>query len=187
MLHVLHREMTIVLQAIATPSLERSTGCNRKQIVYRKFVKQNISSQGRNSLGAFGFGKKNECEGKYPLRRKKPIFDGFSVFFEKAGRKAVFEKMMEDILVLDAAYGEDRQFFSMGGYLLYFPTEGDYTSVLATLAETYYFAPWIYEFDDSIWEDDSAGVVWRRRNYQLSSDDALAMYYPETVKGSERR
>jgi len=30
MLHALHREMTIVIQEIATPSLERSPGCYRK-------------------------------------------------------------------------------------------------------------------------------------------------------------
>lgn len=33
MLHELHREMTIVMQTIATPSLERSTGCNCEQTV----------------------------------------------------------------------------------------------------------------------------------------------------------
>ena len=49
----LRRKMTTVIQTIATPSLERRPGCYRKQIVHRKFVKQNISSQGRNSLGAF--------------------------------------------------------------------------------------------------------------------------------------
>lgn len=103
--------------------------------------------------------RKIECGKKYSQGQKKAILDGFSVLFEKAGRKAVFEKMMDDILVLDAAYGEDRQSFSMGGYLLYFPTESDYTSSLTALAETYHFDPWIYEFDDSIWEDDSTGVV----------------------------
>lgn len=122
------------------------------------------------------------------LRLKNKLdLDGFSVLFEKAGRKVVFEKMMDDILVLDAAYGEDRQSFSMGGYLLYFPTESDYASSLTALADTYHFDPWIYEFDDSIWEDTSVGVMWRRRHYQLSSDDALVLYYPENVKGSERR
>lgn len=55
---------------------------------------------------------------------------------------------MEDILVLDTAYGEGRQSFSMGGYLLYLPTENDYASSLPALAEMYRFDPWIYEFDD---------------------------------------
>ena len=87
--------------------------------------------------------------------------------------------MTEDILVLDTAYGEGRQAFSMGGYLLYFLIENDYISSLPALAEMYHFDPWIYEFDDPIWEDTSADVVWRRRHYQLSSDDALVMYYPE--------
>lgn len=55
---------------------------------------------------------------------------------------------MEDVLVLDTAYGEGRQSFSMGGYLLYFPAENDYASSLPALAEMYHFDPWIYEFDD---------------------------------------
>jgi len=122
------------------------------------------------------------------LRLKNRLdLEGFSVLFEKAERKHVYDMMMEDISILDAAYGEDRQSFSMGGYLLYFPTENDYTSSLNALAEMYHFDPWIYEFDDSIWEEDSAGVVWKRRHYQLSSDDALVMYYPETIKARERR
>lgn len=72
--------MIIVIQAIATPSLERSPGCDCKQIVYRKFVEQIISSQGRNSLGVFCLWRKFEGRGKYSLRQKKTILDGFSVF-----------------------------------------------------------------------------------------------------------
>ena len=67
----------------------------------------------------------------------------------------------------------------MGGYLLYFPTEEDYQSSLNTLAEVYHFDPWIYEFDDSIWEEPKVKCVWKRRLYLLSSDDALVLIYPE--------
>lgn len=112
---------------------------------------------------------------------------GFSGVFEEHGKKFLYDKMMEGIEVLDAAYGEGRQSYSMGGYLLYFPTEEDYQSSLNTLAEAYHFDPWIYEFDDSIWEEPSVGIAWRRRHYQLSSDDTLVMYYPALVETGERR
>lgn len=105
--------------------------------------------------------KKIECGEKYSQGQKKANLDGFSVLSEKAGRKDVFEKMMEDILVLDAAYGVDRQVYSMGGFLLYFPADEDYKASVDTIAKVYHFDLGIYEFDDSIWEDTSAGVVWR--------------------------
>ena len=95
--------------------------------------------------------------------------------------------MMEDIDILDAAYGVERQAYSMGGYLLYFPTEEDYKTSLRTLAEVYRFDPCIYEFDDSIWEEPKSGIVWKRRLYLLSSDDALVMFYPENEKQMEGR
>ena len=71
---------------------------------------------------------------------------------------------------------------------LYFPTENDYKTSLNTLAEVYHFDPWIYEFDDLLWEEQSTGYVWKRRLYMLSSDDALLMIYPELMsqmKGGE--
>ena len=92
-----------------------------------------------------------------------------------------YDKMMEDIEILDTTYGVGRESYSMGGYLLYFPTENDYKASLDTLAQVYHFDPWIYEFDDSIWEEQDTGCVWKRRLYMLSSDDALVMIYPEMI------
>lgn len=124
----------------------------------------------------------------YLRLKNKPDLEGFSVLFEEHGKKPLYEKMMEDIEALDAAYGVGRQSYSMGGYLLYFPTENDYKTSLNTLAEVYHFDPWIYEFDDLLWEEQSTGYVWKRRLYMLSSDDALLMIYPELMsqmKGGE--
>jgi len=124
----------------------------------------------------------------YLRLKNKPDLEGFSELFEEHGKKPLYEKMMEDIEVLDAAYGVGRQAYSMGGYLLYFPTEKDYQESLSTLAEVYHFDPWIYEFDDLLWEEQSTGCEWKRRLYMLSSDDALLMIYPESVskeKGGE--
>lgn len=122
------------------------------------------------------------------LRLKNKLdLEGFSALFGEGGKKPVFDKMMEDIQMLDAAYGVGRESYAMGGYLLFFPTEDDYKSSIDKLAEVYHFDPWIYEFNDSIWEDISTGVEWRRQHYQLSSDDALVMYYPTTVTTREGR
>ena len=38
------------------------------------------------------------------------------------------------------------------------------------------------KFDDSIWEEQDTGCVWKRRLYMLSSDDALVMIYPEMIR-----
>lgn len=121
----------------------------------------------------------------YLRLKNKPDLEGFSVLFEEHGKKPLYDKMMEDIEVLDAAYGVGRQSYSMGGYLLFFPTEEDYKSSLGTLAEVYHFDPWIYEFDDSIWEEQNTDYLWKKRLYLLSSDDALVMIYPE-VKSEEK-
>ena len=124
----------------------------------------------------------------YLRLKNKPDLEGFSVLFEQHGKKPLYELMMEDIEVLDTAYGVGRQSYSMGGYLLYFPTENDYQTSLNTLAEVYHFDPWIYEFDDLLWEEPNTDYVWKRRLYMLSSDDALLMIYPELTskeKGGE--
>ena len=110
------------------------------------------------------------------------------MLFEEHGKKPLYELMMEDVEVLDTAYGVGRQSYSMGGYLLYFPTENDYQTSLNTLAEVYHFDQWIYEFDDLLWEEPNTAYVWKRRLYMLSSDDALLMIYPELTskeKGGE--
>ena len=114
--------------------------------------------------------------------KNKPDLEGFSVLFEEQGKKNLYEHMMEDIEILDTTYGVGRESYSMGGYLLYFPTENDYKTSLDTLAEVYHFDPWIHEFDDSIWKEQDTGCVWKRRLYMLSSDDALVMIYPEMIR-----
>lgn len=119
--------------------------------------------------------------------KNKPDLEGFSVFFEEHGKKQLYNKMMDDIDILDAAYGVGRQCYSMGGYLLYFPTENDYKTSLSILADTYHFDPCIYEFDDCVWEEPDNGYIWKRRLYQLSSDDALVMFYPQNNPKRERR
>jgi len=117
------------------------------------------------------------------LRLKNKLdLEGFSVVFEERGKKLVYDKMMEDIEILDTAYGVGRQSYSMGGYLLYFPTENDYVSSITALAEVYRFDPWIYESDDEVWADLNNDLVWKRKLYLLSSDDALVLYYPEKCK-----
>ncbi len=122
----------------------------------------------------------------YLRLKNKPDLEGFRGFFEEQGKKFLYDKMMEDIEMLDDAYGVGRQSYSMGGYLLYFPTEEDYKTSLSTLAKVYYFDPWIYEFDDSIWEEQNVGYVWKRRLYLLSSDDALVMIYPKLTSEEKR-
>ena len=112
----------------------------------------------------------------------KPDLEGFSKIFEEHEKKFLYEKMMEDVEVLDAAYGVGRQSYSMGGYLLYFPTSEDYQTSIDMLAELYHFDPKTYEFDDLLWEEQSMGCAWKRRLYMLSSDDALLMIYPELAK-----
>lgn len=123
----------------------------------------------------------------YLRLKNKPDLEGFRAIFEEQGKRVLFDRMMEDVEMLDAAYGVGREAYAMGGYLLFFPSEIDFKEAIDKLAEVYHFDPLIYEFDDSIWEDSSVGVNWRRRHYQLSSDDALVMYYPENAKQNERR
>lgn len=113
------------------------------------------------------------------LRLKiKPDLEGFSVFFEEQGKKPLYEMMMEDMEILDNAYGVGRQSYSMGGYLLYFPTEEDYKVSLDSLVAVYGFEPMMYEYEDLLWEEQSTGYTWRRRLYMLSSDDALIFVFP---------
>ena len=118
----------------------------------------------------------------YLRLKNKPDLEGFRVLFEEHGKKFLYEKMMEDIEVLDTTYGIGRGSYSMGGYLLYFPTENDYKASIDVLAEVYHFDPWIYEFDDLLWEEQDTGCVWKRRLYMLSSDDALVMIYPKMIR-----
>ena len=120
------------------------------------------------------------------LRFKNKLdLEGFSRLFEEHGKKPLYELMKEDIEVLDAAYGEGRPSYFMGGYLFYFPTENDFETSLDALAEVYRFDPWIDEFDDFLWEEPNTGCVWKRRLYILSSDDALLMIYPELASKSK--
>lgn len=124
----------------------------------------------------------------YLRLKNKTDLEGFSVLFEQHGKKPLYELMMEDIEVLDTAYGVGRLAYSMGGYLFYFPTENDFKTSLDALAEVYRFDPWIDEFDDFLWKEPNTGYVWKRRLYMLSSDDAMLMIYPELTskeKGGE--
>ena len=113
------------------------------------------------------------------LRFKNKLdLDGFNMLFEEHGKKPLYELMMEDIEVLDTAYGVGRPAYSMGGYLLYFPTAEDFETSLTALVDEYRFDPWIDEYDDFLWEDLNMGCAWRKRLYILSSDDVLLMVYP---------
>lgn len=65
--HSVHREMTIVIQEIATPSLERSTGCNQQQVGGRSFEEVYLFTKRLNFEDAQKYRK--SC-GKY-LRRSQ--------------------------------------------------------------------------------------------------------------------
>lgn len=123
------------------------------------------------------------------LRLKNKLdLEGFAGLFREHGKMPLYEMMMEDIKVLDTAYEEGRPAYSMGGYLLYFPTAEDFETSLTALVDVYRFDPWIDEYDDLLWEEPDTGYVWKKRLYMLSSDDSLLMFYPELTskeKGCE--
>lgn len=93
----------------------------------------------------------------------------------------VAERIVEQIEVLDDAYGRHRTPYAMGGYILYFPNEKDYNKMIGEICEFYNISLNEYEYSEIIGEKPIGNTEWWEELFMLSSDDALVMIHPKEV------
>ena len=91
----------------------------------------------------------------------------------------VADRILEIIGVLDDAYGTGRGAYSMGGYVLFFPTVKLYEDCIVDVWDFYKIEPTLYEYAEYIGDSETEDVQWIEKLFLLSSDDSLMLIYPQ--------
>lgn len=96
--------------------------------------------------------------------------------------KKVADRVLELAKILDDAYGVDRYAGAMGGYVIVFPSEGNYERYASKILDFHNMMFNEYEYLDNIGETVlEDGKHWKEILYLLSSDDSLVFIYPMEV------
>lgn len=90
----------------------------------------------------------------------------------------VINRIREQINILDEAYGSNRSFKDMGGYVLFFNDKDTYEKSIDKIMDFYRLDRDLYEYSDCINEVQAGNQKWMEELYMLGSDDALLLIYP---------
>ncbi len=108
---------------------------------------------------------------QYDLESLKPIF-------MEQNQIILYEKIKEDLLILDNAYGVSRSVSAYGGYIILCIDPDDYTNDIQIFCKIYQFDCEAYEYLDNVWNDSNTNIMWKKILFLLGSDDSLLIYYP---------
>lgn len=114
-------------------------------------------------------------------RVKNKLDAGFlcSKLCEIGTEQIVIDRVNEVIDTLDDSYGEKRNSYAMGGYILFFQHENDYEKSIAAILDFYNLKEDLYEYSDCINEMSKTDPKWWEELYMLGSDDALVIIHPK--------
>lgn len=93
----------------------------------------------------------------------------------------LYNKIHDDLSILDDSYGADRSCFSYGGYIILCLNPDNITEDFQSLCNTYHLNYEQYEFCDNVWHDIDTNILWKKNLYLFSSDDSLLIYYPTRI------
>lgn len=94
-------------------------------------------------------------------------------------RNKLTERIFEITNTLDDNYGDDRNSYSMGGYILFFEETESYEKWIDNIFELYHISSDLAEYHDTIVTTEENETVWNEILFMLSSDDGLIIIYPE--------
>lgn len=94
-------------------------------------------------------------------------------------RNKLTERIFEITNTLDDNYGDDRNSYSMGGYILFFEETESYEKWIDNIFELYHISSDLAEYHDTIVTTEENETVWDEILFMLSSDDGLIIIYPE--------
>lgn len=83
----------------------------------------------------------------------------------------VYLKIFEDITIMDAAYGDDRDYLCSGGYSLVLQNEQDLNTVL----EFFNYREYPYEWADMVTNDYVSAV------FVFNNDFSVTLYMPLSI------
>lgn len=92
-------------------------------------------------------------------------------------------RVQEIIERLSEAYGDYRNSYAMGGYILFFPSEENYEKWYTQIMTFYRLGMEDYEYSEIINENFIIDTEWWEELYLLSSDDAIVMIHPRNLGG----
>lgn len=94
----------------------------------------------------------------------------------------IADRIIELAKILDDAYGGDRGSYAMGGYVLLFPNEHNYSVYVNQILGFYNLDLEDFEYSEIVGEkimDDRK--IWKEELYLLGSDDSLVLIHPKEV------
>ena len=94
--------------------------------------------------------------------------------------KLIADRVVEITNILDDSYGANRGAYAMGGYVLLFPDEQNYSINVNRILGFYHLGIDEYEYTERVGEtvlDD--GKIWKEELYLLGSDDSLVLIHPK--------
>lgn len=94
-------------------------------------------------------------------------------------RNKLTERIFEITNTLDDNYGDYRNSYSMGGYILFFEETESYEKWIDNIFELYHISSDLAEYHDTIVTTEENETVWDEILFMLSSDDGLIIIYPE--------
>lgn len=95
----------------------------------------------------------------------------------------VGERVKEIIERLADAYGDERNSYAMGGYVLFFPTEENYQKWHSHIISFLCLDHENYEYSEIVNENMVETTEWWEELYLISSEDAIVMIHPRKHGG----
>lgn len=93
-------------------------------------------------------------------------------------------KRVEEIIErLSESYGDHRNSYAMGGYILFFTSQENYEKWHSHIMDFYRLGMEDYEYSEIVNENFVHDMEWWEELYLLGSDDALVMIHPKSLGG----